>query len=121
MLEELAETHFCRVVFGGMFSSLPFIEHKMQPCFQTFSHLFLGETSTIHATARTSSSSRDKNESLTLEVLRVLRDTMQKRPNLFKREETFSSAAAVTMFFARVSFDVCGIVYFGNEKKAALS
>ena len=25
MLEELAETHFCRVVFGGMFYSFPFI------------------------------------------------------------------------------------------------
>ena len=62
MLEELAEHLRTGVVFGGMFSSLPFIEHKMQPCFQTFSHLFLGETSTIHATARTSSSSRDKNE-----------------------------------------------------------
>ena len=29
MLEELAETHFCRGVFGGMFSSLPFIEHNL--------------------------------------------------------------------------------------------
>ena len=119
MLEELAETHFCRGVFGGMFSSLPFIEHKMQPCFQTFSHLILGETSTIHATARTSSSSRNKNESLTLEVLRVLRDTMQKRPNLFKREETFSSAAAVTMFL-RVFPLTCAVSYTLETRRAAL-
>jgi hypothetical protein len=44
---------------------------------------------------------------------------MQKRPNLFKREETFSSAAAVTMFL-RVFPLTCAVSYTLETRRAAL-
>jgi len=67
----------------------------------------------------TTSSSRLDDESLTLEVLRVLRDAMQKRPNLFKREERFSSAAAVTVFL-RVFPWTCAVSSSLDSRRVAL-
>ena len=114
-LEKLVETHFRGGVFGGTSSSSFFLCSSMHcfslslflSCFQKYSlsphrkplSFSLGpETSS--ASAMTSSSSRVHDESLTVEVLRVLRDAIQKRPNLFKRGDTFSSSAAATVFCA---------------------
>ena len=133
-LEKLVETHFRGGVFGGTSSSSSFFLCSSMHCFSlslflSFSRFqkyslsphrkplsFSLGPETSSASAMTSSSCRVHDESLTVEVLRVLRDAIQKRPNLFKRGDTFSSAAGGDGVFARVSFDVRSIVFFGYEK-----
>ena len=126
-LEKLVETHFRGGVFGGTSSSSFFLCSSMH-CFslslflsrfQKYSlspSFSLGETST---SAMTSSSSRVHDESLTVEVLRVLRDAIQKRPNLFKRGDTFSSAAAATVFL-RVFPLTCAVSSSLDTRRVAL-
>ena len=74
---------------------------------------------TSSASSMTSSSSRVHDESLTVEVLRVLRDAIQKRPNLFKRGDTFSSAAAATVFL-RVFPLTCAVSSSLDTRRVAL-
>ena len=133
-LEKLVETHFRGGVFGGTSSSSFFLCSSMHcfslslflSCFQKYSlsphrkplSFSLGpETSS--ASAMTSSSSRVHDESLTVEVLRVLRDAIQKRPNLFKRGDTFSSSAAATVFL-RVFPLTCAVSSSLETKRVAL-
>ena len=134
VLEKLVETHFRGGVFGGTSSSSFFLCSSMHcfslslflSCFQKYSlsphrkplSFSLGpETSS--ASAMTSSSSRVHDESLTVEVLRVLRDAIQKRPNLFKRGDTFSSAAAATVFL-RVFPLTCAVSSSLDTRRVAL-